>query len=329
MTEKVVFDNVDAFVSLCGQNDNTIKFMERELGIEIFPRGNELLIEGENKIIVSGVKKALELIYDEAKKGKYLEKTEIKYLLEQIVSIDGFEKEDFEKSSILVSKVGKLVKARTKNQYKYIQAMRNYDVSFSIGPAGTGKTYLAVAMGINAVITGAKSRLILTRPVVEAGENLGFLPGDLQQKINPYLRPLFDAILDMIGYDEYAKYKEKEIIEVAPLAYMRGRTLNNAFVILDEAQNTTIQQMKMFLTRMGETSKMIITGDITQIDLPKQKESGLIYAKKILSKIPEISFNWFDKVDVVRHPLVKKIIDAFEKNEDHSDKHLIKKVSKK
>ncbi len=300
---------------LCGQNDNTIKIVEKELGVEIFPKGNEMLIEADSENIINGAKKALELMYNEVKQGKDLESNDIKYLLNQVISIENFDSEDIQQSNILVSKTGKLIKPRNNTQYKYIREVKDHDVSFAIGPAGTGKTYLAVAMGINEILTGQKKRLILTRPVVEAGENLGFLPGDLQQKINPYLRPLFDALLDMLGYDEYSKLKEREVIEIAPLAYMRGRTLNNAFIILDEAQNTTISQMKMFLTRLGETSKVIVTGDVTQIDLPRIKDSGLLFARKILSHIHEISFNYFTKNDVVRHPLVKKIIDAFEKHD--------------
>jgi phosphate starvation-inducible protein PhoH and related proteins len=315
LTEKVVFEDTNALIYLCGQNDNTIKLVEKELGVEIFPKGNEFVIEADNENIVKDAKKALKLMYNEVKQGKDLESNDIKYLINQVISIENFNSDDIEKSNILVSKTGKLIKARNNTQYKYIKAIRKHDVSFSIGPAGTGKTYIAVALGINAIITGEKKRLILTRPVVEAGENLGFLPGDLQQKINPYLRPLFDALIDMLGFDEYQRYKEKEVIEVAPLAYMRGRTLNNAFIILDEAQNTTKSQMKMFLTRLGETSKVVVTGDVTQIDLPKMRDSGLLFAQKILRNIPEISFNLFSKMDVVRHPLVKMIIDAFEKHE--------------
>lgn len=317
MTEKVIFEDVQALAHLCGQNDKIIKLVEKELGVEIYPKGNELLIEADNKKNVFGAKKALEMMYEEIQNGKQLENNDIKYLLNQVSNIKNFNGSDWKKSSVMVSRTGKLIKARTNSQFNYIESMRKYDVNFSIGPAGTGKTYLAVAMGVNAIITGAKSRLILTRPVVEAGENLGFLPGDLQQKVNPYLRPLFDAILDMMGYDEYAKYKEREVIEVAPLAYMRGRTLNNAFIILDEAQNTSISQMKMFLTRFGETSRVIVTGDVTQIDLPNSKESGLIFAERVLRRIPEIGFNRFTRADVVRHPLVKKIIDAFEKNKNY------------
>jgi phosphate starvation-inducible PhoH-like protein len=289
--------------------------VEKELGVEIFPKGNEMLIEADSKNIVNGAKKALELMYNEVKQGKDLERNDIKYLLNQVISNENFDSNDIQQSNILVSKTGKLIKPRNNTQYKYIKEVKGHDVSFAIGPAGTGKTYLAVAMGINEILTGQKKRLILTRPVVEAGENLGFLPGDLQQKINPYLRPLFDALLDMLGYDEYSKLKEREVIEIAPLAYMRGRTLNNAFIILDEAQNTTISQMKMFLTRLGETSKVVVTGDVTQIDLPRIKDSGLLFARKILSHINEISFNYFTKNDVVRHPLVKMIIDAFEKHD--------------
>lgn len=315
MTRKVVFDDLNALVQLCGQNDRTIKIVEKSVGVEIFPKGNELTIEGKSENNVTDAMKALDLIYTEAKKGKYLEKKDIQYLVNQVLNIDNFDTDTLERSSIIVSKTGKIIKTRTNNQFKYLENMRKSDVCFSIGPAGTGKTYLAVAMGIYSILNGDKKRLILTRPVVEAGENLGFLPGDLQQKVNPYLRPLYDAILDMIGYDEYAKLKEREVIEVAPLAYMRGRTLNNAFIILDEAQNTTVAQMKMFLTRMGETSKIVVTGDVTQVDLPKKNLSGLLFAKNVLSHIREISFNYFHKIDVVRHPLVKKIIEAFEKNE--------------
>ncbi len=320
MTERVVFEDMNTLACLCGENDNRIKLVEDELGVEIFPKGNELKIKSENKNVVNEAKKALELMYDRIKSGKDLENNDVKFLLGRITNSSDFSSDDMDKSSIIVSKSGKIIKARNNSQFEYMKTVMDRDVVFSIGPAGTGKTYLAVAMGIHAILTGSKKRLILTRPVVEAGENLGFLPGDLQQKINPYLRPLFDALLDMLGFDDFAKYKEREVIEIAPLAYMRGRTLNNAFIILDEAQNTTVSQMKMFLTRIGETSKVIVTGDITQIDLPNMRDSGLIYAKKILSSVPEIGFNNFTNKDVVRHPLVKKIIEAFENDKKISHK---------
>ena len=210
---------------------------------------------------------------------------------------------------------GKVIQARSENQLAYLKAMQTHDIVISIGPAGTGKTYLAMAAAIEALKKKYVARIILTRPAVEAGENLGFLPGDLAAKVNPYLRPLYDALYDMLEFDEVARYTERGAIEIAPIAYMRGRTLNDSYVILDEAQNCTHSQMKMFLTRLGQTSKVVITGDITQIDLPSAKKSGLVEIRNILAEIPDIQFIYLNETDVVRHPLVQEIIKAYEKHE--------------
>ncbi len=210
---------------------------------------------------------------------------------------------------------GKVIQARSENQLAYLKAMQTHDIVISIGPAGTGKTYLAMAAAIEALKKKQVARIILTRPAVEAGENLGFLPGDLAAKVNPYLRPLYDALYDMLEFDEVARYTERGAIEIAPIAYMRGRTLNDSYVILDEAQNCTHSQMKMFLTRLGQTSKVVITGDITQIDLPSAKKSGLVEIRNILADIPDIQFIYLNETDVVRHPLVQEIIKAYEKHE--------------
>ena len=287
--------------------------MKKKINIAIFLKGTNIKIKGHPNQILS-VRNIFKLMLNDIKKRGFIKIEDLEYYLKQVSENSSFSEEDADKSIINVPKAGKVIRPRTPNQLEYLKNIDKHDIVFSIGPAGTGKTYLAVAKGIEAIIKGDKSRLVLTRPVVEAGESLGFLPGDLQQKINPYLRPLFDAIWEMLPFEDYQNYKEKEIIEIAPLAYMRGRTLNNCFVILDEAQNTTIGQMKMFLTRLGGSSQAVITGDTTQIDLPKNTPSGLLYCQKILRNIDELSFNYLDKKDIVRHPLVKKIVEAFEKD---------------
>jgi len=253
-----------------------------------------------------------------ASKGNQVNIPTINYAMKQLAFLT---KDDREISDILsevisITARGKQIKAKTIGQYDYIKSIKNYDIVFGVGPAGTGKTYLAVVMAVEALRSKLVQRIILVRPAVEAGEKLGFLPGDLQDKVNPYLRPLYDGLYDILGAETAAKYMEKEIIEVAPLAYMRGRTLEDSFIILDEAQNTTPDQMKMFLTRMGFGSKTVITGDITQVDLPKGNKSGLIHVQSILKNVEGICFKYFTEQDVVRHPLVQKIILAYDKNSD-------------
>ena len=245
-----------------------------------------------------------------------MEKQDLRYAIRLIVEGKDDSIKELLNEVVCVTSTGKSIKPKTLGQKRYLDAIRRSDIVFGIGPAGTGKTYLAVAMAAQAFKNKEVNRIILTRPAVEAGESLGFLPGDLQEKIDPYLRPIYDALFDILGYENYIRYMEKGLIEVAPLAYMRGRTLDNAYVILDEAQNTTNEQMKMFLTRLGYGSKAIITGDVTQVDLPKGKESGLKTVLKILKDIEGIDLIYLSKFDIVRHPLVQRIIEAFEKYEN-------------
>ncbi|NMB14379.1 MAG: PhoH family protein, partial [Gallicola sp.] len=240
---------------------------------------------------------------------------QLNYTIDSVLIGKGEELEKLLVEPISYTASGKILRAKTLGQYKYIDAIKKNDIVFGIGPAGTGKTYLAMAMAIKAFKNNEVRRIILTRPAVEAGESLGFLPGDLQEKIDPYLRPLYDALFDILGFENYQRLVEKGLIEVAPLAYMRGRTLDDSYIILDEAQNTTSQQMKMFLTRIGYGSKAVITGDITQVDLPRGKKSGLVSASNILKDIKGIEFMTFRKEDVVRHPLVQRIIEAYEKDD--------------
>ena len=258
--------------------------------------------------------------------GNEITDQDLDYLLSNLEKIKQENISKIKDYVICYNSKGKPLKPKTVNQRNYVEMINQNDIVFGIGPAGTGKTYLAMAMAINAFRNNEVDRIILTRPAVEAGESLGFLPGDLQEKIDPYLRPIYDAMFDILGYENFEKFKERGLIEVAPLAYMRGRTLDNAYIILDEAQNTTNEQMKMFLTRIGYGSKAIVTGDITQVDLPRGKKSGLLVATNILRDIKGISFLEFEKTDVVRHPLVQKIIGAYEKldnnrsNYDNTDK---------
>ncbi|MGC8976217.1 MAG: PhoH family protein [Candidatus Ratteibacteria bacterium] len=301
----------DAII-LYGVKDENLEFIENLFGIEIYARGNLLTLKGEE----NRVEKALDLLYKILKykeKKKNLTKSEILNLLEKKVEEKSVEKEEKRKDVIYINSKKDVVIPKTPTQRKYVKAIRKYDLVIGIGPAGTGKTYLAVACGIEAIKKTRFQRMILTRPALEAGERLGFLPGDLEEKIKPYLQPIYDSLYDLLKYEELKKWQERRIIEIIPLAYMRGRTLSNAFIILDEAQNTSFSQMKMFLTRLGVDSKIVITGDITQIDHPLSSEtSGLVAVQKVLSKIRGIKFIYFTNKDVVRHKLVKKIISAYE-----------------
>jgi phosphate starvation-inducible PhoH-like protein len=300
---------------LYGIRDENLEFIENLFGIEIFARGNLLTFKGENE----KVERVLELLHEILKnrtKKKYITKNDILMMVRN----DKEEKEtkdegvNEKEGRILINSKKDFVIPKTSTQKRYVNAIRKYDLVVGIGPAGTGKTYLAVACGIEAIKKGQFQRLILTRPALEAGERLGFLPGDLEEKIKPYLQPIYDALFDLLRYEELRRWQERKIIEVVPLAYMRGRTLSNAFIILDEAQNTSFAQMKMFLTRLGIDSKIVITGDITQIDHPlSSSTSGLVEVQSILSGIRGIKFIYFTNKDVVRHKLVKKIIDAYEK----------------
>jgi len=300
---------------LYGIKDENLEFIENLFGIEIFARGNLLTFKGESE----KVEKALNFIYEILKhrgRKKYITKSDILMTLGEEKKEDKKvkEKEEVPEGAIFIDSKRKFVVPKSPKQKAYIEAIRKYDLVVGIGPAGTGKTYLGVACGIEAVKKGYFQRLILTRPALEAGEKLGFLPGDLEEKIKPYLQPVYDALFDLLKYEELRRWQERKIIEIIPLAYMRGRTLSNAFIILDEAQNTSFAQMKMFLTRLGVDSKIVITGDITQIDHPlNSSTSGLVEIQKILFNIRGVKFIYFTNKDVVRHKLVKKIIDAYEK----------------
>lgn len=295
---------------LFGNNDSFLKIMEEELNVTIVTRGEHVTVEKEHVHIVQTI---MESLLEMIRKGLVLTERDILYAI-KLAKEDKIEQfETLFEDEITKNFKGKAIRVKTLGQKRYIDAITKNDMVFGIGPAGTGKTYLAVVKAVDALKKGHVKRIILTRPAVEAGESLGFLPGDLKEKVDPYLRPLYDALHDVLGKEQATRLVEKEVIEIAPLAYMRGRTLDDAYVILDEAQNTTQEQMKMFLTRLGFGSKMIITGDITQIDLPRGVESGLNIANKILADIKGISFVYLDDTDVVRHPLVQKIIIAYDK----------------
>ncbi len=297
--------------NLCGPLDKNLRHIERRMGVEINNRGNAFRIIGANKS-VDITEHILQSLYEMT--ATEMLSPEKVHLHLQDASVDQEVEEEEDAESEIKTRRG-VIRGRSPNQRHYLRNITNHDVSFGIGPAGTGKTYLAVACAVAALEQDHVRRIVLVRPAVEAGENLGFLPGDLAQKIDPYLRPLYDALYEMVGFERVAKYIERNVIEVAPLAFMRGRTLNEAFIILDEAQNTTVEQMKMFLTRIGFASTAVITGDITQIDLPRGKDSGLRHVIDILKEEDDISFTFFKSRDIVRHPLVAKILNAYERHE--------------
>lgn len=317
--------------NLCGPMDDNLKTIERRLGVEISYRGHDFTVVGKPSICISVV---------DILKNLYLESQEIKgenkIISPDIVHLAIIEANCLEQeqsndkvSSALDTKYDDMVTIKTKrglvkprnlNQQSYVQHIITNDISFGVGVAGTGKTYLAVACAVDALERQEVRRILLTRPAVEAGEKLGFLPGDLSQKIDPYLRPLYDALFEMLGFEKVEKLIERNVIEIAPLAYMRGRTLNDAFIILDESQNTTVEQMKMFLTRIGFNSRAVITGDITQVDLPRHQMSGLRHAIEVLQEIDGISFNFFQSKDVVRHPVVARVVDAYDSHEQKVNK---------
>jgi len=307
---------------LFGRHDQNVKIIEKELGVRIVRSEDGIKIVGND----AQVQKAHELFHylmTFVEKGKDVKKADIVYALRLVDKEKEIDFKRLAKEKIEVSVQGGLVTPKTKGQIEYIEAIKNNDLVFCIGPAGTGKTYLAIAMAVNALKKGLVRRIILTRPAVEAGESLGFLPGDMVEKVLPYLRPLYDALYDMMEPDKVEQYSEQGIIEVAPLAFMRGRTLNEAFVILDEAQNARPDQMKMFLTRMGFDSKVVVIGDVTQSDLPSPENNGLAEADRVLSKVPEIKFIYLTSEDTVRHELVQKIIEAYaQTNGNHKSKAL-------
>ncbi|WP_305146589.1 PhoH family protein [Anaerovorax odorimutans] len=295
---------------LFGNLDANIRILKENLEVDIMQRDNELILRGQDVDRAEAVIKELTEII---KKGEALDEQKINYVIALKDEGLSYEESNIDKDIICFTHRGKPLKPKTLGQKKYVESIRKRDIVFGIGPAGTGKTYIAVAMAVHAFKNKEVQKIILTRPAVEAGERLGFLPGDMQEKVDPYLRPLYDALYDVLGRESALRLKEKEAIEVVPLAYMRGRTLDNSFIILDEAQNTTKEQMKMFLTRMGFGSKIVVTGDVTQVDLPRGKKSGLVEASKILKHVRGIDFCYLKDVDVVRHELVKKIIGAYDK----------------
>ena len=308
------FEN-DRLANLCGQFDEHIRLLERRLGVDINQRGNEFSINGSpESVALAG--RIVQILYDltgsksigTADVHLQLQESELDSVADAAAVAD-----------VSVRTKRAIIKARGANQRAYITHINKHDISFGVGPAGTGKTYLAVACAVAALESEQVRRLCLVRPAVEAGERLGFLPGDMAQKVDPYLRPLYDALYEMLGFERVAKLIDRNVIEVAPLAFMRGRTLNESFIILDEAQNTTVEQMKMFLTRIGFGSKAVVTGDITQVDLPRGKPSGLRHAIDIVKPIPGISFTFFQTRDVVRHSLVGRILDAYERHEQEQE----------
>ncbi|MGR8947558.1 MAG: PhoH family protein [Gammaproteobacteria bacterium] len=308
----------ERLANLCGQFDEHVRFVENRLGVEITHRGNDFYVSG-SKAAADAASAVLEKLY--VLTGQKVVEMEDLHLNMQESEVDEIVRRD-SASDVVVKTRRAMIKARGTNQRGYIKSIQANDVSFGIGPAGTGKTYLAVACAVEALEADRVRRLCLVRPAVEAGERLGFLPGDMAQKIDPYLRPLYDALYEMLGFERVAKLIERNVIEVAPLAFMRGRTLNESFIILDEAQNTTTEQMKMFLTRIGFGSKAVVTGDVTQIDLPRGKDSGLKNVVKIIEDIDGISFTYFKSKDVVRHRLVARILDAYEKFEQKNPSQL-------
>jgi phosphate starvation-inducible PhoH-like protein len=315
-------DNTKRLSNLCGHLDSNIKQIAKHFSIRIFNRGNHFKIAGDATCVDHSTK-IIQKLYRETHNRTEIRTDLIHLMLQEadleIVQLKESSREGGHKA-IVIRTPKLIIKPRGPNQQKYVHTINTHDVNFGIGPAGTGKTYLAVACAVEALLRDDVQKILLVRPAVEAGEKLGFLPGDLSQKIDPYLRPLYDALHDMLGYDQVAKLQERNIIEIAPLAYMRGRTLSNCYVILDESQNTTPEQMKMFLTRIGFGSKAVVTGDITQVDLPRGTRSGLSHIMNILNEVEGIGFTHFVNKDVVRHPLVQRIVDAYDNHDAKQEK---------
>ena len=312
---RIELESMDDSIGLFGVFDENLNVFEEEIGVKIRIRSDGIAIEGDEEQ-VNLCRTVLEKLLDMQRKGEPINRGRIRYAID--IAKDGNAEliKEIMGDVVALTNRGKQIKCKTLGQKKYIQALKTHELVFGVGPAGTGKTYLAVAMAVVAFKNKEVERIILTRPAVEAGEKLGFLPGDLQNKVDPYLRPLYDALQEFFGLETYKQLMERGAIEVAPLAYMRGRTLNNAFIILDEAQNCSIEQMKMFLTRFGEGSRIVVTGDVTQIDLPKEKMSGLVHAIRVLDGVEGISVVKLTHKDVVRHELVQRIIQAYERHEN-------------
>ncbi len=320
MFERLInIERMETAISLFGSFDENIKLIEQSFDVHIVIRGAELKIQGDVERVMQAEKAVLSLLHL-LQKGEMLSEQNVRYVIAMVKEGSADSLKSMGSDCVCITAKGKPIKAKTLGQKKYIDAIREKTIVLGVGPAGTGKTYLAVAMAVSAFRAKEVERIILTRPAVEAGEKLGFLPGDLQQKVDPYLRPLYDALFDMLGAEQFQRYQERGNIEVAPLAYMRGRTLDDSFIILDEAQNTTPEQMKMFLTRLGFGSKIVVTGDITQIDLPDGKRSGLVDVIRILKNVEDIETIRFSEKDVVRHKLVQDIIKAYEKYEEGKKK---------
>ena len=320
MAERSVnIDRMEHIINVFGSFDENLKIIEDEMSVRIADRDSEIRISGDEENIAYA-ERTINGLLTLAEKGEQIDVQKVRYVMELVKSGEDDRLGELARDVICITSKGKPVKAKTLGQKRYVDAIQKNTVTLGIGPAGTGKTYLAVAAAVSAFRAKQVNRIILTRPAVEAGERLGFLPGDLQSKVDPYLRPLYDALFEMLGPEVYQKYLEKGNIEVAPLAYMRGRTLDDSFIILDEAQNTSREQMKMFLTRLGFGSKIVITGDITQIDLPPDKTSGLKEAMRVLSGVEDIAICRFSGADVVRHMLVQRIIEAYEKHDRSEQK---------
>ena len=323
MTEKTVerivnADRIEDLIAVFGSFDENIKHIEEVLCVTIVNRGTDMKVSGEEEAVYKAVR-TLEGLLSLASKGENIDEQRVRYLITLVQEGNESQVTQMAKDVVCITAKGKPIKAKTVGQQEYMKAISKNTITLGVGPAGTGKTYLAVAAAVAAFRERTVNRIILTRPAVEAGERLGFLPGDLQNKVDPYLRPLYDALYEMLGPETFQKYQERGSIEVAPLAYMRGRTLDDSFIILDEAQNTTKEQMKMFLTRLGFGSKIVITGDVTQIDLPTDKTSGLKDAMRVLEGVKDIAICKLTSADVVRHALVQRIINAYEKAEQKKD----------
>ncbi|MBO8128556.1 MAG: PhoH family protein [Peptococcaceae bacterium] len=309
---RITIDDPDVVKAICGSYDEHLNALEEALGVKVVFRNGDLLLFGTEEQ-VAGARKVIEQAQAFYRERDNLTLQDVNYIINTVIKGQQEGLTDLAKDVILVTPRGKKVRPKTLGQKRYVEAVKKEDIVFGIGPAGTGKTYLAVVMAVDALRKKYVNRVVLTRPAVEAGEKLGFLPGDLQEKVDPYLRPLYDSLYDVLGPENTRRYIDRHIIEIAPLAYMRGRTLEDSFIILDEAQNTTPEQMKMFLTRLGFNSKAVVTGDVTQVDLPKGQNSGLVEATRVLADVPGISFIYFTGADTIRHPLVMKIVEAYER----------------
>ena len=318
MEQRISIERMEQAVNLFGSFDENVRLIESEFKVTVSNREGELRVNGEVEDTMLAVK-ALNALLTLSNRGEPITEQNVRYVISLVRAGQEDRISELTQDVICISSKGRPIKPKTIGQKKYIESVLKNTITIGVGPAGTGKTYLAVAAAVAAFRERKVNRIILTRPAVEAGERLGFLPGDLQSKVDPYLRPLYDALYEMLGFETVAKLIEKQVIEIAPLAYMRGRTLNNSFILLDESQNTTLEQMKMFLTRIGFGSTAVITGDVTQVDLPRGTKSGLAHVIKVLKDVPGISFTHFQPKDVVRHPLVQRIVEAYERFEHRDD----------